>query len=150
MKEAMNIRIFCGIIVVCGFLCPLVSAKSTNFTSEKKLIEKLSAHTVEDIKGDIGRNEKKKPLKIDEIFDDVDGAVNFYRNNKLSKEGATQIQRVCLLTLLHDNTSYCIERTLRLYDRNKAIFKGNKNRFHPYDWKLISDLYEGFTRGPQD
>lgn len=101
--------------------------------------KKLATYTVADIKGDVDRLAAHKPLKIDEIFDDLQATVEMLAKNKVTEDLAIEMERACLLASLHDPSNYAIEIILPIYIKNKAVFEKASESLHPTDQKNVME-----------
>jgi len=132
------------LIVICALF--ISSAFAAEFKTVAEAETKLSAYTIEDIKGDEQRYLDGKPLKIDEIYDDLKEVANFSEKNKVTEELAVQIQRVCLLASLRDKSNEAVEIALPVYQKNKSLFNKGRKRFDPEDQKELKNVFEGADR----
>ena len=96
---------------------------AAEFKSNDDILKKLASHTVEDIKGDAKRVEAKEKLKIDEMFDDLEAAAKFIDKSEVTEDMAVELERVCLITFLHDPTTLSADLIIKVYDRNQGVFK---------------------------
>lgn len=127
------------------FLATLIGfpAFAVEFKSSEEILVKLSAYKVEDINGDAEKVERKQKLKIDEMFEDLEAAAKYIGKDKISVELAFEIERVSIITFLHDPMTYSAELILDVYERNMEIFQTAAKRLHPVDSKLILGVLEG-------
>lgn len=109
------------------------------FKNADEAQKKLSTYTVADIKGDVDRLAAKKPLKIDEIFDDLTATVEMLGKNAPTEDLALEMERACLLTSLHDPSNYAIEIILPIFIKNKAVFEKASESLHPTDQKNLME-----------
>ncbi|MBK9323485.1 MAG: hypothetical protein IPM97_11190 [Bdellovibrionaceae bacterium] len=117
--------------------------QAKEFTSSDQIVKKLSAYQLHDLTGDIQRLKNKESLKIDEMFDDLEAAAKFLEGKTPSEDVAYHIERVCLLTFLHDPTSFAVDLTLSTYEKNKSIFEKAAKKLHNYDMQVILEVYDG-------
>ncbi|MBC7370533.1 MAG: hypothetical protein H7326_03150 [Bdellovibrionaceae bacterium] len=113
---------------------------AAEFKSNDDILKKLASHTVEDIKGDAKRVEAKEKLKIDEMFDDLEAAAKFIDKSEVTEDMAVELERVCLITFLHDPTTLSADLIIKVYDRNQSVFKKAAKRLHPYDMGIILEV----------
>jgi len=116
---------------------------SADFKSTDEVIKKLSAYTIADIDGDEQRLKDKKPLKIDEMFNDLEETNKYFETNKINEEAAREMERVVLLTLLHDPSGFATELVYPVYSKNVDLFKKAAEKLHPYDRKVILQVLQG-------
>lgn len=130
------------------FIFLLIMAFSVNlfaaeFKSADAILKKLSAYKVADVEGDIKRLKNKEKLKIDEMFDDLEAAAKFFETGTPSEEAVYQLERVSLITFIHDPSTFAVDLILPVYIKNTALFKKAAKRLHPVDATLIMDVLEG-------
>lgn len=125
------------LILVFAFL--ISSSAFAGFKTVAEAEKKLATYTVADIKGDVNRLAEGKPLKIDEIFDDLDSTVELLKKEALTEDLALQIERACLLASLHDPSNHAIEIILPVFIKNKALFEKAAENLHPVDRKNVME-----------
>lgn len=129
------------------FIVPLFfSLNVQSFENSREVAEKLSKWDVSDIEADVERVEKGKNLFIDEMFDDLEAADSFFSNHRIDEVSALQMQRVALLTFLHDPMTYGAQLIARTYSKNKALFRKAANKLHPYDRKIIEEQLARYAK----
>lgn len=126
-----------NIILICTLL--LSSSAFAGFKTVAEAEKKLSEYTVADIKGDVDRLAAGKPLKIDEVFDDLQATVDLLAKATLTEDLALQMERACLLASLHDPSNHAIEIILPIYIKNKDLFENAAESLHPTDRKNIME-----------
>src|SRR5437868_6091953 len=114
-----------------------VHAFAAEFKSADEIVKKLGTYKVSDVEGDVQRLKNKEKLKIDEMFDDLEAAAKFLKDKTVSEDLALQMERVSLLTFLHDQTTFAADLILPVYDKNTEVFKTAAKRLHPYDRDVI-------------
>lgn len=134
------------------FISSLISFPlyAENFTSSENAVEKLEAYTVKDIEDDKERLKKRRELKIDEMFKDLERAMKYLEKSPLTEELAFQLERVSLITLIHDPSAYAIEIILPVYQKNKDLFKKAAKKLHPVDRDLILDLLQSHDEADRE
>jgi len=113
------------------------------FKSVTEAETKLATYTVDDIDGDKQRVVEGKPLKIDEIFDDLEAVVTLLEKDTLTVELAYQLERACLLASLHDPSNYAVDIILSVYQKNKETFKKAAEKLHSFDRKNLLEVFKG-------
>ncbi|RYF50599.1 MAG: hypothetical protein EOO38_05280 [Cytophagaceae bacterium] len=116
------------------------TAHAADFKSNEEIFKKLSAYKTEDIEGDAKRLEKKEKLKIDEMFDDLEAASKYVVKNSLTPEVALEMERVCLITFLHDPATFGADLILPAYDKHRDVFKAAAKKLHPYDMGILLEV----------
>lgn len=120
------------------------------FKSADEIIKKLSAYQISDITGDTQRLKNKEKLKIDEMFDDLEFAAKYLEDKKPTEEVVYNLERVCLLTFIHDPSSYSVDLIMSVYDKNTEIFKRASKKLHSYDQQVILEVLEGKSQALKD
>jgi len=127
-----------------------VNSFSSQFKSSDEIINKLNSYQISDITGDAQRLKNKEKLKIDEMFDDLETAAKYLEDKTPNEEIAYSLERVCLLTFLHDPSSYSAELIMSVYDKNTELFKKASKKLHSYDQKVILEVLDGKSRALRD
>lgn len=117
---------------------PVIAAEPKNSAD---VVRKLSDYTISDIDGDQERLEKKQRLRIDDMFDDLEAANAVLKNQTVTVDAAYEIQRVSLLTSLHDPTLFAVQLVAPLVKKNKTAFAEARRRFHPVDRQRLEDFF---------
>lgn len=125
--------------LIVAFTLFISSSAFAGFKTAAEAQKKLSTYTVADIKGDVDRLAEGKPLKIDEIFDDLDSTVALLKKEALTEDLALQMERACLLASLHDPSNHAIEIILPVFIKNKEIFEKAAESLHPVDRKNVME-----------
>lgn len=121
------------------FTLLISSSAFAGFKTVAEAEKKLSAYTVADIKGDVDRLAAGKPLKIDEVFEDLQATVDMLAKNKITEDLALEMERACLLASLHDPSNYAIEIILPVFIKNKTVFEKAAESLHPTDFKNVME-----------
>lgn len=119
----------------------LLSSSAFAFKTMEEATKKLNAFTVADIQGDADRLAQKKPLKIDEIFDDLQATADLVTKSSLvpTEALALAMERACLLASLHDPSNYAIDIIVAVYIKNKPVFESASESLHPTDRKNVME-----------
>jgi hypothetical protein len=127
------------------FIFTLIFSASAfaGFTSNDDIVKKLSSYKVADIEGDKARLKKKEKLKIDEMFNDLRDAAKFLESNTPSEAVAFEMERTCLLTFIHDPSTFAVDLILEIYEKNIPLFKKASDNLHPRDKAVILEVLEG-------
>jgi hypothetical protein len=121
-------------------------AFAAEFKTADEILRKLATYKATDIDGDVKRLKNKEKLKIDEMFDDLEATVKFLNGKAPSEEVTYEMERVCLLTFLHDPSTFAVDLILVVYDKNQDVFIKAAKRFHPYDRDVILQVLDGKSK----
>jgi hypothetical protein len=110
---------------------------ATDFKSVDDATKNLSSYSVADIDGDAKRLKEKQELKIDQMFNALEETAKFLEKNTLTEDLAYQMERVSLITFIHDPTTFAVDLILLVYQKNKVLFEKAAQRLHPYDRNLL-------------
>lgn len=123
--------------------CPAIAE---DFKTADEAVKKLSGYTVADIEGDKIRHKENKELKIDLMFNDLENAAKLSQKDSLNEDLAFQMERVALITFIHDPSAFAVDLILPVYQKNKAIFEKAAQKLHPVDRALILDTLESHSK----
>ncbi len=126
------------------------SAYAAEFKSVDEAAKKLSAYTVADIDGDAKRLKENQELKIDQMFNDLEKTEKFLRKNNLTEDLAHEMERVSLITFIHDPTTFAIDLILPVYQKNRIIFEKAAQKLHPYDRNLLMEILKSKDKAETD
>ncbi|WP_413288114.1 hypothetical protein [Bdellovibrio sp. HCB337] len=131
-----------GLILFTSLLTSLAHA-ATEFKNVEDAVKKLKAYTIADIEGDKARLKEGKTLKIDQMFDDLEGAVKLAEKNTLSEDLVHQMERVAIITFINDPSAFAVsDIMLPLYQKNKELFKKAAEKLHSTDRALILETLD--------
>jgi hypothetical protein len=108
-------------------------ANAIEFKSQEEIVKKLSAYSMEDIKGDFNRGKKDERLKIDDMYDDIEAAGKFLVGKKPTEDVAFELQRVLILTMFRDRLGHAFDFFIDIYSVNTPVFEEAAKRFQDYD-----------------
>ena len=126
------------------FILLILSASavfSAEFKNSSDVVKRLSSYGISDIDGDQERLRKKQRLRIDDMFEDLKAANAALKNQTITVDAAYEIQRVSLLTSLHDPTLFAVQLVVPVAKKNKSAFAAARLRFHPVDRELLEDFF---------
>ena len=128
-----------------------VPAFAETFKSADDAVKKLEAYTVSDVEGDKARLEARQPLRIDQMFEDLEGAVKLIGKQALTEDLAYQMGRVTIITFINDPSAYAVgEIILPVYQKNKKVFEKAAQKLHPVDRKLLLDTLKSFDEASSE
>jgi hypothetical protein len=120
-----------------------VSAFAGEFKSQEEILKKLTTYSFADIEGDEARLKNREPLKIDEMFNDLEAASKFIKSAAVSEDLAFELERVCLLTMVRNPAGGGLDRILNVYANNRSTFIRAFRGFHPEDQSVLKESFKG-------
>lgn len=98
----------------------LTAQAQTEFKTAQDAVKKLKTHDAEKLKSAVGEDRDKIE---DDLIDDLEGAVEFAKKNKVDAEFLKVVVAAASLSLKNDPSIYAAEVVAPLYRKDKKAFQ---------------------------